>query len=74
VVGEKLFAFVALAERDPASATALPGFAAKIKRIFSAAALREYLDRLPRNPRLRPPREHAEDLRRYAHVRATTGC
>jgi len=74
VVGEKLFTVVGRAERDPESATALPRFAAKIKQVFTATALREYLDRLPRNSRLRPPREHAEDLRRYACVRQLLEC
>jgi hypothetical protein len=62
VVGEKLFAVVGRAERDPESATALPRFAAKIKQVFTAAELGEYLDRLPRDPRLRPPREHAGEI------------
>ena len=73
LVGEKFFAFVALAERDPASKTVLHRFAAEIQRLFNVAALGEYLDRLPRNRRFRPPREHAEDLRRYVRVRQLLG-
>jgi hypothetical protein len=74
LVGEKFFAFVALAERDPASKSVMHSFAAEIKGCFPAPALREYLDRLPRNPRFRPPREHTEDLSRYAHVRRLLEC
>jgi hypothetical protein len=74
VVGEKLLVFVGLAERDPESATALPRFAAQIKQLFTDAELGEYLDRLPRHPRLRPAREHAGELGRYACVRQLLEC
>jgi hypothetical protein len=72
LTAEEFFAFVALAQRDPASTTAFHSFAPEIKRF--AAALGEYLDRLPRDPRFRPPREHAEDLRGYARVRRQLEC
>jgi hypothetical protein len=46
LVDEKLFAFLAAAEQDPAFAAELPAFVAEIKRLFTAQKLREYLDQL----------------------------
>ncbi|MCC6364368.1 MAG: hypothetical protein IT165_12660 [Bryobacterales bacterium] len=43
LVGEKLFTFVAAAERDEAFAGELPAFIAGIRRLFSAGEIREYL-------------------------------
>lgn len=43
LVGEKLFRFVKVSERDPLCAAALPAFLAEILRIFSVAEIAEYL-------------------------------
>ena len=48
LIREKLFTFVEAAEKDPDFARELPAFVAAIQRQFSAAVIREYLDRLER--------------------------
>ena len=55
LIGEKLFTFLAASERDPQFAAEVPAFVAEIRRIFTAAEIRDYLDRLERTKYLAPP-------------------
>ena len=55
LIGEKLFSFVQASEEDSDFAAELPAFAAEIRRIFSAAEIREFLDHLERTKFLAPP-------------------
>ena len=48
LVGEKLFTFLWLADRDPIVAAEMPVFAAAIRSLFTPAELLEYLDELQR--------------------------
>ena len=48
LIGEKLFTFLMVSERDPAFATELPAFVAEIRRLFSAGEIHEYLHHLER--------------------------
>jgi hypothetical protein len=54
LIGEKLFTFLLISERDPAFATELPAFVSEIRRIFSAEEIDEYLDHLKRAKFLAP--------------------
>ena len=54
LIGEKLFTFLMVSERDPSFATELPAFVAEIRRIFSVAEINEYLDHLEREKFLAP--------------------
>jgi hypothetical protein len=54
LIGEKLFSFVDAAEDDPDFAAELPAFVAEIRRIFSAAEIRDFLDQLERTKFLAP--------------------
>lgn len=47
-------------ERDPLIAAEVPVFVAEIQRIFTAAELRDYLDRLERSKYLAPPEQDLE--------------
>ena len=55
LIGEKLFGFVCASEDDPDFATELPEFVAEIRRLFSTAEIREFLDDLERTKFLVPP-------------------
>jgi hypothetical protein len=55
LIGEKLFSFVQASEEDPDFAAELPAFLVEIRRIFSAAEIREFLDHLERTKFLAPP-------------------
>ena len=55
LIGEKLFGFVRASEDDPDFATELPEFVAEIRRLFSTAEIREFLDDLERTKLLVPP-------------------
>lgn len=54
LIGEKLFNFVDVSERDPQFATELPAFVAEIQRLFATEEICEYLDRLERTKFLAP--------------------
>lgn len=54
LIGEKLFTFVMASERDPAFAAELPAFVAEVRKIFSNAEIREYLEHLERDRFLAP--------------------
>ena len=56
LVGEKLFSFVAASEQDPLFAEELADFVAEIRRLFTTAEIRAYLDHLERTKFLAPPR------------------
>ena len=43
LIGEKLLDFVRVSEDDPDFAKELPAFVAEIRRLFSAAEIREFL-------------------------------
>jgi hypothetical protein len=55
LIGEKLFSFVAVAEREPEFAAELPHFVDEIRLIFSAQEICGYLDDLERTKFLSPP-------------------
>ena len=61
LIGEKLFSFVAAAERMPEYAAELPLFVNEIRRMFTAQAICGYLDDLERTKYLSPP-EPDEDF------------
>ena len=46
LIGEKLFAFLMVSERDPAFAAELPAFVAEIRKLFSAGEIHAYLNHL----------------------------
>jgi len=54
LIGEKIFSFVMVAERDPDFAAELPAFIAEIRRLFTAEEIHTYLDRLERTKFLAP--------------------
>lgn len=60
LIREKLYAFVAAAERDSEFAAQLPAFVAAIQRLFSAEEIREYLDHLENTKFLAPPEPDIE--------------
>ena len=55
LIGEKLFTFLWAAERDPLFAAEVPDFIREIRRLFTAAEIRDYLDRLENTKYLAPP-------------------
>jgi hypothetical protein len=55
LIGEKLFHFVHASEQHPEFAAELPAFVAEIRRLFTAAEIRDYLDHLERTKYLAPP-------------------
>lgn len=55
LVGEKLFTFLMASERDPHFDAEVPAFVAEIRRIFTAAEIRDYLDHLENSKFLAPP-------------------
>ena len=54
LIGEKLFAFLMASEQDPEFAAELPLFVGEIRRIFTNAEIRAYLDHLERTKFLAP--------------------
>ena len=60
LIGEKLFTFLLISERDLAFATELPAFVSEIRRIFSAEEIHEYLDHLKRAKFLAPQERDLE--------------
>lgn len=48
LIGEKLYHFIEVAEKDAQWAAELPAFLAEIRRIFTAEEINEYLDYLER--------------------------
>ena len=54
LIGEKLFSFLHAAERDPLFATEVPAFISKIRQLFTAQEIRDYLDQLERTRYLAP--------------------
>jgi hypothetical protein len=46
LIGEKLFTFLFVSERDPTVAAEIPAFVEQIRRLFTPAEIRDYLDRL----------------------------
>ena len=54
LIGEKLFTFLMVSERDSDFAAEVPAFVAEIRRIFTPAEIREYLDQLEREKYLAP--------------------
>jgi hypothetical protein len=55
LIGEKLFTFLMVSERDAQFAAEVPAFVAEIHRIFTATEIRNYLDHLERTKYLAPP-------------------
>ena len=60
LIGEKLFDFVRASEDDPYFAKELPAVVTEIRRLFSAAEIREFLDDLERTKFLVPPEPDLE--------------
>jgi hypothetical protein len=54
LIGEKLLSFVDAAEQDHDFAAELPAFVAEIRRLFSAAEIRHFLNDLEREKYLAP--------------------
>jgi hypothetical protein len=55
LIGEKLFTFLMASEKDPLFAAELPAFVDEIRRVFTTAEIRDYLDHLERSKFLAPP-------------------
>jgi|SRR5579862_617892 len=68
LLGEKLVAFAKESERYPEFAAELPAFMAQIRRQFSAAEIRDYLD-YPKRSHLLEPRRAFASLRQLLHWR-----
>lgn len=64
LIGEKLFSFLMVSEQDADFAREIPAFVDEIRRIFTAAEIRDYLDHLERAKFLAPrdPELDADDL------------
>lgn len=54
LIGEKLFTFLMVSESDPDFAAEVPAFVNEIRRIFTSAEIREYLEQLERDKYLAP--------------------
>ena len=54
LIGEKLFTFLMASELDPEFAAEVPAFIEEIRRIFTSAEIRTYLDHLERTKYLAP--------------------
>jgi hypothetical protein len=54
LIGEKLFTFLMASEQDPEFAAEVPAFVHEIRRIFTTAEIRTYLDHLERTKFLAP--------------------
>jgi hypothetical protein len=61
LIGEKLFTFLMVSEREPMFAAEVPAFVDEIRRLFAATEIRDYLDRMERS-KILPP--HEQDLER----------
>ena len=55
LIAEKLFTFLMASEKDPLFAAEVPAFVDEIRRIFTGAEIRDYLDHLERSKFLAPP-------------------
>jgi len=60
LIGEKLFSFLRASEQHPKFAAELPAFVAGIRRLFTSAAIHQYLDHLERTKFLAPPEPDLE--------------
>lgn len=60
LIGEKLISFVAASEQDPLFAQELAEFVAEIRRLFTPAEIRAYLDHLERTKFLAAPEPDAD--------------
>jgi hypothetical protein len=54
LIGQKLFTFLMVSERDPQFAAEIPSFAKEIQRIFTAVELRDYFNTFERTRFLAP--------------------
>jgi hypothetical protein len=54
LIGEKLFTFLMASEQDPEFAAEVPAFVDEIRRIFTTAEIRTYLDHVERTKFLAP--------------------
>jgi hypothetical protein len=54
LIGEKLFTFLFVSEQDPTVAAEIPAFVEQIRRLFTSAEIRDYLDRLEHTKFLTP--------------------
>lgn len=55
LIGEKLFTFLMVSERDPQFAAEAPAFVDEIRHIFTGSEIRDYLNHLERTRFLAPP-------------------
>ena len=60
LIAEKLFTFLMASESDPLFAAEVAAFVAEIRRLFTAAELRDYLDHLGHAKYLAPPEPDLE--------------
>lgn len=60
LIGEKLFTFLMVSERDPQFVAEVPAFVAEIQRLFTAEEVRDYLDHLEHTKYLAPPEPDLE--------------
>jgi hypothetical protein len=60
LIGEKLFTFLLISERDPAFAAEVPMFVEEIRRLFTPDEIRNYLDHLERTKFLASPEADLE--------------
>jgi hypothetical protein len=60
LIGEKLFTFLMVSERDPLFAAEVPAFVEEIRRIFTGSEIRDYLNHLERTRFLAPPEPDLE--------------
>jgi hypothetical protein len=68
LIGEKLFTWISISERQPEFAAELPKIAAVIGQIFKPAEIRQYLDELKRKKYRRPWVSDSE-LQRFSVIR-----
>lgn len=61
LIGEKLFTFLFVSEQDPTVAAEIPAFVEQIHRLFTAAEIRDYLDRLEHTKFLAAPYNETEN-------------
>jgi hypothetical protein len=66
LIGEKLFTFLFVSEQDPTVAAEIPAFVEQIRRLFTPAEIRDYLDRFEGRKFLAPthPDNEIDDLDR----------
>jgi hypothetical protein len=60
LIGEKLFTFLLVSERDPTFAAEVPAFVDEIRRLFTTKEIHDYLDHLEHTKFLAPQEQDLE--------------